>query len=1247
MWTEIINALKKGAKNNVTQLLAAAQDHQLKETLAKKWEQIKAIYDGFGDEELRESWRSFPDVIKELFWNRMTDDEIDTYMKKLIPTGPFSELLDLKEDEEADPKAEEKGDSSITLARIDLFPELLYVRVMLKPGYMFSAFARGSADNLKALWNAKEGESSLKLRAGIRGALSLKAIAELDIGPELILQGYGNLYAGAELKGGIPDDAGTSVTADGSTGVAFQTDVEVPFKRGQDGSIEQSGDLRANLQAGLKLDGMVGTEIGLRSRILMWEKKLYEKEFARWNLLAVHAVLGVKKAPGGGIFKGWELETASVSVAGNFKDAFLKENTEEKKYGLYTPGEAESQKYQDISDNFDTALKLLEDFADAAQKNGPALLFPSKGGDDEGVRGMAVKMGEHLNRIITVWADAQNELEHLEQVLQERTNSKSVKKKYEDAAAARLRHENRMDYLERWDEAKDGNLLEYYKKEESSPGSGFVDFMYQEFLDTNRSYESIVAYERARYQEKTEKHFKRLADLDEMKAKGKTEAQIQAAYFDDMDGGRVKEEKARLKTTRELLAYEYGRMMEATKDARKSRTEVMELAAKTDRKRFFETYAKTYADAGVIHPRFANEELFSFGDAEILLTYEKEKYLKEAGAQEKDIAMLGAADAGLELLRQDPRADSQRLITQFRSALKGDSQKAPSLAEAFAQELYRTATADDLLEIELQSSQGEAGQRLMAYLEKTTEAVSGEKEKGRFTAIFGGKMKRNEAMRRFGAYLEKSGTSELISCLTLDILMDYAIMRQRASKKKEAVAREIQYLARGQAKMAAAPKGEARKVEEEYIAGYFKQFSGVEQQYRKALTDRKVMNLPLMLQGLSDTSENPVFAKLMEMKEAKEPDYKILLTYLEMKGDEKKVKALINEHQKKKAEETDLDIGDAHRFYESRIAETSGHYERYQKLRDMHSAGQPYEALLDTYQKLGAGNGYREYLIKELGTGVIGGREIPIADVLRAEDKRIDRLGEKHMARLSVIHRMEDEGSSYAQILDAYKAQADEQNPAVLRLVKSKTGFEKTMKKQEINSDDLIAYERLRAEEAGKKHAMRLRALLGLPETSDAFMSAELIADSDEREAKREDYLRKTKRFRKSELESDMKKADFEKELSLRPAQELKQSLQSYEASRKHAYEDKAGEILDAQKEIQRMRDDLEQKTALCRAMSNTVINIRENPAMVFEELKHFRETVAFLKQNGNFDAAAKEQSQRAHACADAAIHRISELEEG
>lgn len=1258
LWTQIAKALEEEGTKKAKEILKAAAKgngkEQLEKTLEEKWEQLKAIYDGFSDEELKESWKEFPDAVREIFRRKVKDEEIEDYLKKLLPIGPISEFLGMKKDEEKETDAEEDGDSKITLARIDLFPGLLSFRVELVPGYKFSAFVVGGAENMKALWDAREEEETrLTLGAGIRGELSLKAAAVLAAGLDLVFQGYGELYAKAALEGGLEDSAGTKVFGGQGSGVAFQTNLELPVKRMRDGSVRQSSQGKATLEGGLNLTGSVGTEIGLRSKILVWEKKLYEKEFAKWDLLSIHAILGLTKDADGGILSGWGLETASVSVTNNFKSAFTKENTAERRYGLYKPEEVDSKNYQDISENFDTALKLLEDFADATLKNGPALAFPREGNDDEGVRGMAVRMEEQLDRITIVWADAQNEMEFLEHALEERKNSSYVKEKYDNAISSRRQHESRMAYLGQWDEARDGNLLDYYENHGSNPGRGFLDFMYQEFMDQNRSYEAIVAYERERYREKTEKHWKRLQELEAMKAGNQSEEEIQKAYFEEMDGGRVKGQNASLQNTQVLLDYEYARLMETTKDARESRFQVMKLAAEKDRKDFFKAYARTYADGGVFKSRMTDGEVFAFGDAGILLDYEKRKFLAEAASQEKDIAMLGAAQAGRELLSQDPQADVQRLATQFRSALKGDSQKVPGLAEAFAEELYRTATVDDLIEIEFQENQGEAGKSLADYLKETTTDVTGKRKKGTYTTIFGSKKGRNQAMERFGAYMEKSATSDLISCLTLDILMDYAKMRQSTSKNKEEEAREIRYLARGQAKMAAAPKGEARKVEEEYIEGYFKLFSGVEKAYRKALVDKEIINLPLMMEAFSDTSQDLAYTKLMEMKEAKEPDYKALMVYLEMKGDEKETIARINEHQRKKAEQTPPDTEDVYRFYESRVAETSqeekkdntGHYERYQKLRDMNLAGESYEALLEMYQKLGAGSGYREYLIKELETGAINGREITIEDVLRVEDKRIARFGQKHLERLGMIHQMEDEGKSYGEIFESYKQKAEEEKSFVKRMAKTKTRYEKTMKGQKIDSDALIAYERIRAEEMGKKHAMRLRTLLGLSETSDAFMTADLLTDPDEREAKRADYLSKTKRFKKSDLEEDKKKADFKEELRARPPEELRQSLQSYEAGRKKTYEDKAADILRAQEEIRQMRDDLKKKITICRAMSVTAINIRDNPGMVFKELEKFKEAVNFLKQNSDSDAAAREQSQRAYDHADIAIHRMGEME--
>lgn len=1258
LWDQFLDTVKEKSSEQAKELLKAFMEgngpEKTLEFFQKKWTALKSIYDGFSSQELKDSWAAFPSTVRSLFRNQLTEGDLTSYMEKLVPTGPIKDLIGIEEKEEETSLLSTEQNGTIPLAVIPIFPGFVDFSVNLVPGYQFSAFVTGGATNMRALWNLEEEQpANILLRAGVQGSLSLEANARLAAGVEVLLQGFAELYAKAALEGNIKPEDGALALNGTTDSVAIALDVNLPVKRMKDGSIDQAGDLSATLKGGLDLTGEVGARAGVESTLFLWKKTLWEKTFAKWNLLTIDMCLGLTKSPTPSLFSGWNLNEAAISVDSGFKDAFTKRNTAGRKYGLYEPKTVSSDNYKDIMENFQTVLRLLEDFAAASEGGDTAFAISTRG--DDGLPATIDQMGQQLeqinNSMVTVWVRAQNELEYLEGAIQERGQSSYVKRQRNSAEESRARHESRLSYLGQWNEETHGNLLDYYDLHASNPGSGFREAMYAKAKDDLRTYEEIVRYERSRYDEKTRHHFERIQVLEQMKAQQKPEEEIKEAYYNEMGASRVKGQHAALQNTRTLLDYEYARMLEKTKAARESRTDVLKLSAqKGDRLAFLKAYADDYMGSR----RLTDAEVFSFGDSDILLNYEKQKFYEDVKAKEGDLAMLNAAEAGRELAKQDPEADGGRLTNQFRSALKGQDKRVPDLAAKFGKELYRTATLDDLIAIRIEKTQGEAGKRLGEYRSGNPQAASGSAS-GQLEEIFGGKIKKHQAMERFRGWLDKRETPELVSALTIEILLDYARLRQGKSSNPEMEASEIRYLTRGQTAMAAAPAGEARAVEEEYIEGYFKLYSKTEELYRKALKGGRIMNLPLMDMAFSDASEDPVYGALEELKEAGAPDYKALLTYLSLVENENDAKEEINEHQKRKAEASPLDYQDVHRFYESRVAEASdgrkkqgGHYERYERLRDMHQKGGSYEQLLAEYAALGAGRGYRGYLVDSLKTGRIGEKDISIEMVLEVEDRRVKRFGEKHIERLDMINQMSDEGKGYDEIFDQYQATVTSQGGQIKKVLHRKSRYERQMNKQEINADQLISYERFRAEEAGRKHAARLRSLLDLPEDSDTFMTEPLRLPPEEREAKRKDYLEKAKRFKKSDLPADPDKDRFMEELRSRPAEELKKSLLEYETGRRNHYDEKLAELERSQAEIERMRNDLKAMVAECHAMSSALINIRTQPSMIQTELGRFKEAAAYLEAHKD-PKAEKEKLDamrgRAFDRADAAMKAMNEME--
>ena len=408
--------------------------------------------------------------------------------------------------------------------------------------------------------------------------------------------------------------------------------------------------------------------------------------------------------------------------------------------------------------------------------------------------------------------------------------------------------------------------------------------------------------------------------------------------------------------------------------------------------------------------------------------------------------------------------------------------------------------------------------------------------------------------------------------------------------------------------------------------------------------------------GLGKTVQ--VLSYLLAMKESGTPDFKALTSYLALTGGKKEILEAIRENQREKFAQTPPDLMDIRRFYEARLAErtqkkdgVAGHYDRYARLRIMTDSGASYEELLAAYEEMGAGNGYKEFLLKSIKDGQIDGRQVTREDLMELEGRRVDRIGEKHLTRIDLIHQVQDQEGSYEEIYGRYMAQVEQDDPGLWKTIKNTIGkesrFERTMNKKDSGADELIAYEKMRAEEVGLKHADRLRVLLGLSDGAEDFMDAGLLQDPIVKEAKRKDYLEKSKRFKKMDQEGDLSFKDFAKQLRERQGSVLRAEILNYEKGRKQEYEARLAEIEKAEQEIQRMREELKEQTAKCHALTNAITNIKGNPESVWRELERFEETVIFLDEHKDPEAEARrteQETEKARSQADQAIWQIDEI---
>lgn len=1260
LWTQLLDALKDTAsgtaKDAVSEFMKGVANGQFKEGvngLAKvftdKWSEIKEIVDGFSDESLRDSWSSFPSQIKDIFIGKISDKEdIKTYFSKLVPTDQIKGFLGM--DEEEAEGADSKGDGKISLLTIPLFPGVASFKVELLPHYEFSAYVKGGATNLYDLWKSKEGDTTdLEFRAGVRGSLSLGAAATLELG-NAIIKGFGSLTAEAGLKGAVEEEE-TKVMGSSGENVALELAAHIPVQKAADGSIKQAEAVTASLSAGLLLYGSVGAQVGLESKLLMWQKTLWEKEFFRWDLAAIRGKIGVKKEPVPGLLSGWSLDDAHVAISGpeaGFGAAFLAENTWKRKYGLYGPEEKESPGYENLLSDFGQALALLKKYANVGGNGPEGLIIPGEG--DSGPSFVAEEMEKELqDSFVNVWVDAQREAWQVTDQLNQLRGSTKYQREKKSADESKAAHDERISALKQRT-PESGDVFDYYIHLKGNPGIGYLDHLEEQAEEEATGYAQIVDYERKRYEEVTKKHTERIAMLQEMIGDNKSEDEIQEAYK-KAGGKQVMSHKSVFQNAQALISYEQGRIEEEGIEAQADYDHAVAIESKhkigktnlVNETAFFQEYAKSLSQG----------KLLFYGDPESLLDYEKKRFEKLVPSKSKqNLQDMNAIEGQMGMLQEGE--DSSRQLNQFRNSKKKkeDGTKVPNLSEIFGKDLYRTASVDDLIDLEMETYvKGETGQILEKYLQES----QGQASPSSLEEVFG--EKEEEAGERLGAFLDKSDAQALIPYLTIELLLEYAKLRRQNAKDKAQADREYWYLYLGQRKVEAAKPQDARKVEEEYIADYFRTFSSTEQIYKEALKDGNQINLPLMMAAFSDDSENARMAELKKAREDGLPDYQVLQKYLELGGEEEE----ITKHQQEKEEGGQMRLEDAHRYYVSSIAEDTsthgtrkkisglthglvqektGHYQRYTQLKELFEQGTSYEGMLEQYKAMGGGKRYAEKVKGNLAKGIAWGRSISVKDVLNMEQEQKNKLLERHTSRRDMVAQMQEEGKDYQEILSAYEDKVHSDGTGLVGQLKNKvnatglytfsTGFEKSLRDTPVSSAQLLEYEERRKKEVGQSHAERLRFLLGLPEDSEDFMTAAL-ADESKQEEKRAEYLTRAKRFKNSsQVKED--KASRVNELLNRPDSEMEGSILSYEEGRSQFYEQRQQELAKREQSLVDMQEKMEKMIALCHQVTNNLKDIREHPGTIWDKISEFEESVKFVQERDQRRQELQEQQKAAQA---------------
>ena len=987
-------------------------------------------------ENLSEGAQNMTDAMQDYIQN--ADPEVVQNFKKgeLSEAEVKSELfkfLGLEESEGDQSANGGEGDVSgpIPLAVIPIVPFVTF-EVTLTPDFKYGLFANISGDNLKTLIpNAQKllgsdtdsKPAKLEFSAGLKASLGLEARAGFEEGIPFLITGFQGVFAKAEANGALKDD-----------GTALSADVTLEINKKDNKKFELAKDVHASIKGGVDLTGSVGAVADVESKLFVWKKTLAEVTFKKWHLARIGMNFGMTKDKNAkGITGGWSLDEATVSLAlppaPGLGKAFTDANSEKDKYGLTTPDVSESPECQSVQEKFKRALDMLQYFAE--NKGSTSVLLPNQPSDN-GVVDTIVNMQTVMDEFTAVWGNAQNALQIEDDILRAYLGSSGYKNKKEAFKSRIELHSQRVSGLQGWKanktqhNKKQVGLEEHYASLKGNPGTGFNRALKEKVKDRALTFESISDYEKRRYLELTGSSTDRIEYLKKMiqeqgqkGAKEVTNDAIIAGYR-ERGGTKAFKHKARfVGSAEDIIKYERDQ-----KNA-KSADEIAH-QAQTDRILTSDpvTTAKDAAREEVRKKAKKEGREATIKELETAANAARDRVFFQEYAKTLDTlsALKYGSINGLLAYEANKitslhKGGSDNNYAAYLRASEGTAYEAGLSDWALKWykkkvkgEMYRTASLQDLIEFERKQNGEKASEIIRAYLEsKPGEKNNQDPEV--LKTVLANKDIREKAMEAFSKKLDNREAEENIRFITIDMLQEYMRRKKEQTKKKsnlDLINNAISFLNRSKIILNATRQEEREEEEINQVRQFFNAFRDISAVYQEELNSGDVVNLSLMQEVI---------------KEEESEHYKLLQDMAE--------------------NESDLPAPFVVKRYLGLCTKKD---ERNQKIKDLN-------AFLTERQ----GD-------KEFDAGQIQRYHAS----LLSEETRDGTVG-KHFARYTRLKNMDENGSTYSEMIKVYKEEFDGSGGYADEIKKmiaeGRINDGKSVRK--LTVEDVLQHEKDRVDEAG------------------------------------------------------------------------------------------------------------------------------------------------------------------------------------
>jgi hypothetical protein len=909
-----------------------------------------------------------------------------------------------------------------------------------------------------------------------------------------------------------------------------------------------------------------------------------------------------------GLLRGWTLDETGIEMkrGSGMGKAFTDANPQSENYGLYPPEKEESKTYSDLQTNFRKALELLEQFADNAAQG--MLLIPT-GSDKSGLSDTAAGLAELVRQFGALWAQSQRALEEADDALEAYKNSKLIGLQASENMTLIDRHARRLDAMKKWNaQYKPGKepknyaqqTWEYYKSLSGNPGIGFGRYLEKKTEDIVYTFPKISIYEKERFKALTDKYTERIYLVEELAGKNwevtwkamaederkKKDKEIREAY--EGKGGEAYDHRSLVQDKEVLIKFLQKKKDELVEPLTEQKTRAEELSKgkKADNEKDRAAFFKKFADK--LDKTKHKEILFMFGNSGLLLNYEKKRV-----QQKRTI---------VNTLTDDD--DSIAYMKEYQSDLpaKDRSEEQQKLLRT---EYYKAATIDDLIEFETENNLGTGGKRLLRYLETGDKVRQG----GALLDQILGDSKEH-ALSDFKERLAAREKDENLKFMSLEDIKKHLSYSDENREKQESFLEQSRLILAAEAD----PK-KRKEMETEEVKAYFNRFAKEAQNYQENLGSGKEINLELMKDVLLHNEKNERMKMLQEAKKKGLSDAQVNQEYNKKYSDQQDALRwfLQRKYPDKGAEQIK-------NFYRVKLRERNEkHLDRLLKLEELTAKGANYRTMLDEYGKLGGGEEYAESIRKELldNRGVVDGVKFKMETAQKIASESIETVGKAFNSSIEDIKKKSEAGVDDATLLRNF----DEKKKDDWGMIKKVTGFlgvnwrselEKSLSEESLTPGQLILYEKLERDRAGKAHEERLKALYGVEELPEDIskLSTPSQAVWDERVSA---YRERAKRFKSQDEAKDLM---GHVENYMKNSSGLGGQIVEYEEGRLSHYKEKLTELTQVQLDLQERCRVVREQMDLSSDMVENLDKIQNKPGVIYAKIAEFKKAVNWTEKD-------------------------------